>query len=146
MTNIQTHGKLPAIIVDVDGTIAIRGARSPYDMTRVSQDLPNQPVIDFLLQLTNLDFQLLFVTGRDESARVGTEDFISKYLAIQNPILFMRDVGDSQSDASLKKQIYIEKIEQNYSIRYVFDDRNQVVRMWRDDLNLTVFQVAEGDF
>lgn len=27
----------------------------------------------------------------------------------------------------------------------VFDDRRQVVRMWRE-LGLTVFQVAEGDF
>jgi hypothetical protein len=27
----------------------------------------------------------------------------------------------------------------------VFDDRNQVVRMWRD-LGLTVFQVADGNF
>ena len=28
----------------------------------------------------------------------------------------------------------------------VFDDRNQVVDMWRNELKLTCFQVAEGNF
>ncbi|KAB1900519.1 5'-hydroxyl kinase, partial [Micromonospora sp. AMSO31t] len=36
-------------------------------------------------------------------------------------------------------------IKDRYRVVGVFDDRQQVVRMWRS-LDLTVFQVAEGDF
>ena len=32
-----------------------------------------------------------------------------------------------------------------YNIKYVIDDRNQVVKMWRE-LGLTVLQVADGNF
>ena len=32
------------------------------------------------------------------------------------------------------------------SVRVVFDDRDKVVRLWRDDLELPCFQVAWGDF
>ncbi len=32
-----------------------------------------------------------------------------------------------------------------YTIKFVLDDRNQVVEFWRS-LGLTVLQVAEGDF
>ena len=36
-------------------------------------------------------------------------------------------------------------IRDRWRVVGVFDDRQQVVRMWRA-LGLTVFQVAEGDF
>ena len=32
------------------------------------------------------------------------------------------------------------------NILFVMDDRDQVVSMWRNELGLTCFQVAEGDF
>lgn len=35
----------PAVIVDIDGTVALMDGRSPYDMTRVFEDKPNEPVI-----------------------------------------------------------------------------------------------------
>ena len=36
----------PAILVDIDGTVALMGARSPYDWHRVGEDTPNQAVIE----------------------------------------------------------------------------------------------------
>ncbi len=35
----------PAVLVDIDGTVALMAGRSPYDWGRVGSDLPNQPVI-----------------------------------------------------------------------------------------------------
>ena len=32
-------------IVDIDGTVAIMGDRSPFDWARVGEDLPKSPVI-----------------------------------------------------------------------------------------------------
>jgi predicted kinase len=39
----------PAIICDLDGTLALLGERSPYDATSADRDLPNEPVIRVLL-------------------------------------------------------------------------------------------------
>ena len=35
-----------AVLCDIDGTVALRGDRSPYDTMRVSEDQPNDDVID----------------------------------------------------------------------------------------------------
>ena len=59
--------------------------------------------------------------------------------------LFMRPYGDSRKDSVVKREIFEREIQSRYQVVGVFDDRMQVVRMWRD-LGLTVFQVADGDF
>lgn len=57
----------------------------------------------------------------------------------------MRPAGDSRKDAIVKREIFDQEIRDRWRVIGVFDDRQQVVRMWRA-LGLTVFQVAEGDF
>lgn len=42
--------------------------------------------------------------------------------------------------------IYDQNIRDKYEIEFVLDDRDQVVRMWQEELGLTCFQVACGDF
>lgn len=50
------------------------------------------------------------------------------------------------SGASGKKlDLFNEYVRENCDVQYVFDDRQQVVDMWRS-LGLTVMQVAPGDF
>lgn len=46
----------------------------------------------------------------------------------------------------MKRELYETFVEGKYNVRLVLDDRNQVVDMWRDELGLTCFQVAPGDF
>ena len=57
----------------------------------------------------------------------------------------MRPEGDSRKDSIIKREIFDAEVRDRWRITGVFDDRQQVVRMWRQ-LGLTVFQVAEGDF
>jgi hypothetical protein len=57
----------------------------------------------------------------------------------------MRPAGDSRRDAIVKQEIFDTEVRDRWRVVGVFDDRRQVVRMWRA-LGLTVFQVAEGDF
>ena len=45
----------------------------------------------------------------------------------------------------MKEQLYRQHMEGKYNIKFVWDDRQLVVDMWRG-LGLTVFQVDEGDF
>jgi hypothetical protein len=59
--------------------------------------------------------------------------------------VFMRATGDQRKDSIIKQELFDRHILGKYNIKFVLDDRNQVVNMWRS-LGLTVFQVAEGDF
>jgi len=48
-------------------------------------------------------------------------------------------------DTIIKRRIFEQQIRDNLD-KFVLDDRNQVVDMWRNDIGLKVLQVAEGDF
>jgi len=57
----------------------------------------------------------------------------------------MRATGDNRKDSIVKKEIYEGIIKPVFDVKFVLDDRNQVVEMWRS-LGLTVLQVADGNF
>jgi len=56
----------------------------------------------------------------------------------------MRKAGDNRKDSIVKYEILQELIKEYY-IEYVFDDRDQVVKMWRE-AGLRCLQVAPGNF
>jgi predicted kinase len=135
----------PAVLVDIDGTVALLDGRSPYDMTRVGDDEPNHAVIAAVRAMHAAGHAVVFCTGRDESARADTETWLAVHVDVPYQALFMRALGDSRRDSVVKGEIFETEIRGRWRIVGVFDDRQQVVRMWRE-LGLTVFQVAEGDF
>lgn len=136
-----------AWIVDIDGTVALMNGRSPYDYSRVSDDAPNDAVIELLQNLSWQGDTLLFVSGRDAECRMATEDWLWRHVALaeQEVRLFMRPMGDKRDDAIVKEEIFWRDIAPNWSVRGVFDDRNRVVRMWRR-IGLQCYQVAPGAF
>lgn len=140
-----------AIIVDVDGTVALRplteGARGPYDWGRVGEDIPNLPVIDVLQILRSYHWQaeFLVVSGRSQICWSETQEWLL-IKGVPCDRLFMREEGDYRPDVEVKADIYANEIKPYYKVHYVFDDRNCVVDMWRHRFGLTVFQVAEGNF
>ncbi|WP_190822050.1 phosphatase domain-containing protein [Saccharopolyspora pogona] len=136
-----------AIIVDIDGTVAKMDGRSPYDYSKVLDDLPNEPVIGIVNLYHQLGYEVLFTSGRPDSCRTETEFWLQLHAEI--PVydfrLFMRNAGDTRRDSVVKKELFDQHIRHNYWVEFVLDDRNQVVEMWRS-LGLTCLQVAEGDF
>jgi hypothetical protein len=140
-----------AVIVDVDGTVALMGKgepgrRRPYDWHRVAEDDPNTPIIELVRILRAAGFRIIFVSGRDEVCRDATNRWLLNHKAIRlGEALFMRPEKDNRPDGEVKSEIYKRDIEPYYSMAYVVDDRNQVVKVWRS-LGLTVLQVADGDF
>jgi predicted kinase len=134
-----------AVLVDIDGTVALIGDRSPYDWTRVGFDAPNQAVIEAVRAMHAAGNAVVFCTGRDEQARAETEAWLDLFVGVPYEGLFMRAAGDNRKDALVKQEIFERDIRHHWRVAGVFDDRRQVVRMWRE-LGLTVFQVAEGDF
>ena len=136
-----------AIICDLDGTLAIRQGRSPYDLTKVSEDGFNYNLWH-IIENQNI----IFLSGREgkEQVRKDTIEWLKKYTGITNSEfymdrLFMRAEGDQRNDAIIKAEIYTYIIEPHYNIIGVFDDRDRVVKMWRSK-GLFCMQVNYGDF
>lgn len=136
-----------AIIVDIDGTVAIRDpkvGRDPFDYTLVHTDLPNQDVINVLQSLWESGHKLIFVSAREDVCFNETHRWLQEHCP---PFvkLIMRKSKDFRPDQEVKSEIYDKHIKFDYDVVGVFDDRDRVVKMWRE-LGLTCFQVAEGNF
>lgn len=140
----EYYPELPdGIIVDMDGTLALLNGRNPYDASRCESDLPNQPVLDTVHKWQS-SLNIIVASGRTDNYQPQTERWLQKY-GVNYTNIYMRKTGDQRKDSIIKEEIYRQNIEGKYNIRFVLDDRQQVVDMWRS-LGLTVFQVAEGDF
>lgn len=133
-----------AIIVDIDGTVALHNHRSPYDYDLVLTDEPNRPVIDAVNALERGGAQVIFVSGRPHSHRTDTWLWLESHLDNVHE-LHMRPTGDLRNDAVIKLEIFQREIAPRFNVVAAFDDRNRVVRVWRQ-LGLPVFQVNDGDF
>ena len=59
--------------------------------------------------------------------------------------LHMRNADDYRPDDEIKEEFYHNIIDGRFIVDFVLDDRNQVVRKWRE-LGLTCLQVADGNF
>ena len=135
--------KQKAIVVDIDGTIALKGDRSPYDWDSVDKDTINKTIVD-LVNLLGSHYIVILVSGRDASCKEKTIDWLEKN-DIDYDLLFMREEGNNEKDVLIKQRIYNKLIKDNYKVQFVLDDRNQTVAGWRE-IGLTCLQVAEGDF
>jgi predicted kinase len=134
-----------AILVDIDGTVALLDGRDPWDMRRVGDDRPNRAVITAVRAMHAFGHQIVYCTGRTGNGRTATETWLKRHVDVPYEALFMRRTGDTRRDSVVKAEIFEREIRHRFHITGVFDDRAQVVRMWRS-LGLTVFQVADGDF
>jgi predicted kinase len=137
-----------AIIVDIDGTVALKGARSPFEWEKVGEDSLNTPIAQLVncIQDEPTNTEVIFVSGRDEVCRVQTVEWLIKHFLYRpNMQVFMRPLGNTEKDSIIKKRIYDEHIKGKYNVLFVLDDRNQTVEMWRAQ-GLTCLQVASGDF
>lgn len=139
-----------AIIVDIDGTVAHMTGRSPYDYTQVKTDVVDEQVRWLVKAMDDQGVWVLFVSGRDDTCRTDTEDWL---MANDIPwdFLHMRptgavdNYGNKLPDYLVKADLFDTHIRGRYNVRFVLDDRNQVVELWRS-LGLKCLQVQPGDF
>jgi predicted kinase len=148
-----TPGARKAVIVDIDGTLALNlGGRSPYDWQRVGEDSVNRPVADMVDMFQQAGYELILMSGRDEICREATEQWLFDNGILTDrlgwevfPHLFMRAHEDNRKDSIVKLELFDLLVRDHFDVKYVIDDRNQVVAAWRS-IGLTVLQVADGDF
>lgn len=133
------------VLVDIDGTLALRNGRNPFDWERVHTDQPNMPVVNCVRALSNQGHEIVFVTGREELLRESTMGWIQEHLGISGRLL-MRVTGDYRPDVVVKSEFIEQEAINPKDVLLVFDDRESVVKMWREKFGLVCFQVAEGNF
>ena len=140
---IQDKTLPPAIIVDIDGTLAHMKGRSPFDWDRVGEDECDDIIKGIVNSYDNLG-TIIVMSGRDSCCR----DITIKWLNDNNiawDTLLMREEGDFRKDSIVKRELFDNNIKDKYYIEYVLDDRNSVVDMWRD-MGLKCLQVEPGNF
>ena len=143
-TRVTMDTTLPdAFIFDIDGTLAFMNGRSPYDYSKVLTDGVHDDVARILFDMHILWRKIILCSGRSEDCRADTEAWLSKN-SIHYDSLHMRKSWDIRKDSQVKYEILLDLIKENY-IMGVFDDRDQVVKMWREAW-LRCYQVNYGNF
>lgn len=144
-----------AVIFDVDGTLADcehrrkyiaekpKDYESFYHPANVIQDPVIEPIAK-LARTLSVHIQILIVTARRFEDLEVTKEWLTKHNIYFDKI-YIREQGDRRKDEIFKREV-LEKIRaEGYEVEMVFDDRDRVVKMWREQ-GLTCLQVAPGDF
>lgn len=133
------------IICDLDGTISLHNGRSAFDYSKICTDKPNEPLVN-LLKILNNEIDVIFFSGREgtKECREETENWLNSHVCIPHK-LYMRSEKDYRSDEIIKEELYNKYIKDKYYCIAIFDDRDRVVKKWRE-LGLLCCQVYYGDF
>ena len=143
------------IIFDIDGTLAniehrlplINGeGKSDWDAFHAAcvDDAPISEMLMVAQVLLYTVFPIHLVTGRMEKSRADTTGWLTRNLVEFNR-LWMRADGDTRPDFEIKREILGQIRGLGFEPILVFDDRQQVVDMWREE-GIRCCQVAKGDY
>ena len=145
------------VIFDLDGTLALIDDRRDlatkdngkfdwdvfFNPDNISLDLPNVTVIQMANILHKQGFRIFILSGRSDVTHQATVNWLNDN-GIWWDHLVMRPQNQLYLPDNDLKQGWLDTIGKD-NVAMVFDDRNQVVDMWRQN-GLTCFQVADGDF
>ena len=152
----------PLYIFDLDGTLALIDHRRPIlenldnpkrweqFYNECDKDIPNEPIIRIMNALRFLNFEVWIFSGRSETVRDKTIDWLAYHTSFYKHDLYntlvMREEHNYTPDHILKKSWYDNMlIDDKERLVCVFDDRDRIVKMWRS-LGVTCLQVSYGDY
>jgi len=141
-------------IFDLDGTLADLTHRLHFIkcdkpdwggfFKACRDDKPIWPTINTLHYLLRSDVAISIVSGRSDIVKTETVAWINS-VGIHPYNLYMRKEGDHRPDYQVKLELLKNNPQWHSDSTVVFDDRTQVVNMWRKE-GLTCYQVATGNF
>jgi phosphoglycolate phosphatase-like HAD superfamily hydrolase len=167
--------KPKAIIFDIDGTLAnvdhrrhfVDGTHGKKDFNKFYEVMDDDGVHWDIVELLHMyhlrDYKIIICTGRPEEYRKVTELWLHGLVAFAiidtysdeaksniSPEkgyhkLLMRPDDRRHEPDYLIKQDMLNELRKDYDIKLAIDDRDQVVKMWREN-GIRCLQVAEGDF
>lgn len=148
-------------LFDIDGTVADLSHRL-HHIAPAYDDFGNLPPKDWtafyaachldtpiphiveLAKMLGKCAPIVFVSGRSDECRPATEVWLNREIAIWDA-LYMRKAGDHRPDNLIKIEMLAQIRADGYEPIMAFEDRNQVVKMWRER-GIPCAQVAEGNF
>jgi hypothetical protein len=161
------------LFCDIDGTIADLTERRVYVASKpknwpafergIPNDLPIPTIIRAVRELHAAGWTVVMCTGRGAQNKDVTIDWLKRhdvpFDAIYTRPRYEIDpetgapkisrkgnpMGDYRRDDIIKAELLEKARADGYDPDVVFDDRNQVVEMWRR-VGVPCVQVAEGDF
>jgi phosphoglycolate phosphatase-like HAD superfamily hydrolase len=149
-----------AYLFDIDGTLSDPTHRlyhiqkQPKDWDAFFASAVNDPPIGHICTLAQtliaeshcgpLAVQVVFVSGRSDQVRADTEAWLLRHIGAKKP-LYMRKARDFRPDFIVKGELLDQIIADGFEPIMAFDDRDQVVKMWRER-GIPCAQVADGDF
>lgn len=152
-------------LFDIDGTIADLSHRLHYITGETKDwraffaaahaDVPIPHMIELAKRLW-ATIPIIFVSGRSDECKEATMDWLTAqgfgFMTGHGPgeprytwNLYMRKAGDHRPDNLVKSNLLDMIIADGWTPIMAFDDRDQVVKMWRDR-GVPCAQVAPGDF
>jgi hypothetical protein len=145
----------PCYIFDIDGTLAdlthrlhfVRGNGKPdwrAFFAAVSADEPIRHILELARDLAVSGKPIVYVSGRSDECREDTEGWLTVNNAPKGPV-YMRKQGDHRPDNIIKIELLEQVRYAGYEPAMVFDDRDQVVKAWREK-GIPCAQVSEGFF
>lgn len=149
------------VIFDLDGTLALIDKRRElstkedgkinwdifFDPKNIQLDLPNTPIIEMAKMMKSMGHMVVILSGRSKGTKDVTMEWLKEF-GVPFDVLKMRPTSKEfmfMPDDQLKKRWLDQLFPKKEEILCVFDDRDKVVRMWRDN-GLTCLQVDEGNF
>ena len=152
---------MKTVIFDLDGTLANIDARRDLSTNvdgkidwdtffapdNIQLDLPNRPVVAMAQMMKDAGHRVVIFSGRSKETKEVTRLWLKQF-NIPFDVLKMRPMSTEfkfMPDNLLKKKWMDDLFPNTDDILCVFDDRDKVVKMWRDS-GITCFQVAEGNF
>lgn len=133
-----------AIVCDIDGTLAHMNGRSPYEFDKVSTDEVDVVVKDLVIDAFNRGDRIIVMSGRDDICQTISEVWLTAKGIPWHETHF-RVTGDKRKDSIVKRELFDASVRGQYRVRFVLDDRDQVVEGWRA-MGLKCLQVAAGSF
>ena len=145
------------IIFDVDGTLMDIETRRKWlegptpnwtkfmDPKEMETDTPNQHVMEVAECMHDAGHEIVIVSARNERHREVTEHQLKQNFGVFWSHMFLRPDDSFEPDNQFKQRVLDELIKADWRPDMVFDDRDQVVEMWRAN-GIQCLQVAKGDF
>lgn len=144
---VRNWHKPTAILVDLDGTLYEHVARTPHQYDLVKTDKVIESTLAVMQWAADAGLVILLASGRPDYCRVDTLHCLYRDgVPFSEDKFWMRRTGDTRADLYVKLDIFNEHIRNDYDILFCLDDRDQVVKLYRDMLGLTTWQVNNGNF
>jgi hypothetical protein len=140
-------------VFDIDGTLSDASHRLHFLATKPknwdaffaasADDKAIAHICDLARHLSKVA-TVVFVSGRSDAVRRETEDWLERETGMRGP-LYLRNARDRRPDYIVKAELLERVLADGYRPLMAFDDRDQVVKMWRAK-GVPCAQVAEGNF